>query len=144
MGAIAVTRTRALRSLIDLVRRVTVEGDPALHSDRVRDRLGMFTAQVDALSALTNANISRWTRRAERMHDAAMIQVMFCELNLAIATYGVELAGEAGILVAGDAHAVDQGRWQDEWLCAGATTIAGGSSELMRNLIAERGLGLAR
>ena len=103
----------------------------------------MFTAQVDALSALTNANISRWTGGTERMHDAAMAKLMFSELNLAIASYGVELAGEDGILVAGDAHARDQGRWQNEWLYARASMIAG-SSEIMRNVIAERGLGLSR
>ena len=44
----------------------------------------------------------------------------------------------------GDPNALDDGRWQDEWLYARAYTIAGGSSEIMRTLIAERGLGLPR
>ena len=51
---------------------------------------------------------------------------------------------EAGMLVEGDPDVLDGGRWQDEWLYARAYTIAGGSSEIMRNLIAERGLALPR
>jgi alkylation response protein AidB-like acyl-CoA dehydrogenase len=69
---------------------------------------------------------------------------MFSELNLEIARFAVELGGAAGVLVEGDANALDDGRWQDEWLYARAYTIAGGSSEIMRNLIAERGLALPR
>lgn len=144
VGAIVVKLRLALQALSDLARRVRVDGRPALHSDRVRDQLGKFSAEVDALSALTYANVTRWTRGTERMHDAAMAKLMFSELNLAIATFAVELAGEDGVLVEGDANALDRGRWQDEWLYARAFTIAGGSSEIMRNVIAERGLGLPR
>jgi alkylation response protein AidB-like acyl-CoA dehydrogenase len=61
-----------------------------------------------------------------------------------MATFAVELGGESGLLVEGDPKALDGGRWQDEWLYARAYTIAGGSSEIMRTLIAERGLGLPR
>ncbi|WP_407687072.1 acyl-CoA dehydrogenase family protein [Mycobacterium sp. HUMS_1102779] len=144
VGAIVVKLRLALEALTDLARRVTIDGRRALDSDRVRDQIGMFTAQVDALSALTYANITRWTRGTERRHDAAMAKLMFSELNLAIATFAVDLAGEDGVLVGGDPQVLDGGRWQDEWLYARAFTIAGGSSEIMRNLIAERGLGLPR
>ncbi|OBI11868.1 acyl-CoA dehydrogenase family protein [Mycobacterium sp. E2497] len=144
VGAVVVKLKRALDDLIDLARRVEIGGRPAFESDRVRDRIGQLRAEVEALSALTDANLTRWLLGKERSHDAAMGKLMFSEINLEIARFAVELGGEAGVLVHGDAAALDGGRWQDEWLYARAFTIAGGSSEIMRTLIAERGLGLPR
>ena len=144
VGAAVVKLRLAVDSLIDLAREVTVDGRPAIDSDRVRDRIGEFGAEVEALSALTYANLTRWLRGTERMHDGAMAKLMFSELNLEMARFAVELSGAAGILVDGDPNVLADGRWQDEWLYARAYTIAGGSSEIMRNLIAERGLALPR
>jgi alkylation response protein AidB-like acyl-CoA dehydrogenase len=144
VGAIVVKLRLALEALSELAREVTIDGRPAIEGTRVRDRIGEFHADVEALSALTSANISRWLRGSERMHDAPMAKLMFSEVNLAIAQFAVELGGEAGVLVEGDDHVLAGGRWQDEWLYARAYTIAGGSSEVMRTLIAERGLGLPR
>jgi len=144
VGATVVKLRLAVAALADLARAIAIDGRPALDSDRVRDRIGMLAAQVEALSALTYANLTRWSRGAERMHDAAMAKLMFSEINLEIATFAVDLAGEDGVLVVGDPDVPDAGRWQDEWIYARAYTIAGGSSEIMRNLIAERGLGLPR
>jgi alkylation response protein AidB-like acyl-CoA dehydrogenase len=144
VGAAVVKLKLAVDALIDLASRVHIAGRPAMDSDLVRDRIGQFSAEVEALSALTYANLTRWLRGTERMHDGAMAKLMFSELNLEMAAYAVELAGEAGVLVEGDPDVLDAGRWQDEWLYARAYTIAGGSSEIMRNLIAERGLALPR
>jgi alkylation response protein AidB-like acyl-CoA dehydrogenase len=144
VGAAVVKLRLAIDGLVELARRVTIDGRPAIDSDRVRDRIGEFSAEVEALSALTYANLTRWLRGTERMHDGAMAKLMFSELNLEIARFAVELGGEAGVLVDGDTDVLDDGRWQDEWLYARAYTIAGGSSEIMRNLIAERGLALPR
>jgi len=144
VGAVVVKLRLAVQALTELARRVQRGGRPAIDSDLVRDRIGEFSAEVEALSALTYANVTRWSRGTERMHDAAMAKLMFSELNLEMARFAVELGGEHGLLVEGDPNALDGGRWQDEWLYARAYTIAGGSSEIMRNLIAERGLGLPR
>jgi alkylation response protein AidB-like acyl-CoA dehydrogenase len=144
VGGIVVKLKLAIADLIDLARRVTINGRAAIESDRVRDRIGQFSAEVEALTALTYANLTRWRRGEERLHDAPMGKLMFSEINLEMARFAVELGGESGVLVEGDADALDDGRWQDEWLYARAFTIAGGSSEIMRTLIAERGLGLPR
>ncbi|MET0705211.1 MAG: acyl-CoA dehydrogenase family protein [Mycobacterium sp.] len=144
VGAVVVKLRLAVDALVELARLVSIDGRPAIDSDRVRDRIGQFSAEVEALSALTYANVTRWSRGTERAHDAPMAKLMFSELNLEMAQFAVELGGESGVLVDGDPAVLDGGRWQDEWLYARAYTIAGGSSEIMRNLIAERGLGLPR
>lgn len=144
VGANAVRLRRNVAALVELAGRVMIDGRPAIEDGAVAERLGRLSASVEALSALVYANISRWSGKAERVSDGPMAKLMFSELGVEIARMGVELCGEAGILVDGDSQAVDHGRWQDEFLYARAYTIAGGSSEIMRNIIAERGLGLPR
>jgi alkylation response protein AidB-like acyl-CoA dehydrogenase len=144
VGAAVVKLKMGIEGLTELARQLVIDGRPAIESTLVRDRIGKFTAEVEALSALTYANVTRWLRGGERMHDGAMAKLMFSEVNLEMASYAVELGGEAGVLVEGDPDALAGGSWQDEFLYARAYTIAGGSSEIMRNLIAERGLALPR
>ena len=50
------------------------------------------------------------------------------------------MQGAEGALVDGDPRAADAGFWPEMYLYSRAYTIAGGSSEIMRNLISERGL----
>jgi alkylation response protein AidB-like acyl-CoA dehydrogenase len=76
--------------------------------------------------------------------DAPIGKIWFSELNLELCELALELLGPTSVLVEGDPAAYDDGRWQDAFLYARALTIAGGSNEIMRNLIAERGLGLPR
>jgi len=140
----AVRLQQNIEALKELASRVTRNGRPAIEDGAVQERIGELAAGVAALSALVYANISRWSRGTERAYDAPMAKLMFSELGVDIARFALDLAGEAGILVEGDENAIDHGRWQDEFLYARGFTIAGGSSEIMRNLIAERGLGMPR
>ncbi|MYR06901.1 acyl-CoA dehydrogenase [Gordonia sp. SID5947] len=140
----AVRLQRNISALFELAGTVRRRGRPAIEDDAVRERLGELSASVDALSALVYAALTRVSRGDVRAGDAPMTKLMFSELGVEIAAFALELCGEEGILVAGDESVVDHGRWQDEFLYARAYTIAGGSSEIMRNMIAERGLGLPR
>ncbi|MFT4041760.1 MAG: acyl-CoA dehydrogenase family protein [Gordonia sp. (in: high G+C Gram-positive bacteria)] len=140
----AVRLRQNLAALIDLAKNIDLDGRPALEDDVVIDRLGELSASVEALSALVYAGLTRASRGEQRIGDAPMTKLMFSELGVEIAAFALELAGGAGVLVEGDRDAIDHGRWQDEFLYARAYTIAGGSSEIMRNIIAERELGLPR
>ncbi|MFC9978509.1 acyl-CoA dehydrogenase family protein [Gordonia sp. NPDC127522] len=140
----AIRLQRNMSDVVDLARRIRRHGRPAIEDVAVQERIGELSAQVEALSALVYASLTRVSRGRSRVADAPMTKLMFSELGVAIASFALELSGEAGVFVGGDPEAVDNGRWQDEFLYARAYTIAGGSSEIMRNIIAERGLGLPR
>ncbi|HVV10509.1 acyl-CoA dehydrogenase family protein [Amycolatopsis sp.] len=139
VGASVVTIRRNWESLVELAGR-TGRIDDA----EVRDRLAAFAAEIQALSVHTKLSLQRWRDGQEQVTDAPVSKLAFSELNLRLAEYALSLLGPAGVLTEADAGAVDDGRWQDAYLYARAYTIAGGSSEIMRNLIAERGLGLPR
>ncbi|MFW0786959.1 acyl-CoA dehydrogenase family protein [Gordonia sp. CPCC 206044] len=139
----AVRLRRNVAALIELAGTVHRHGRPAIEDAVVVDRIGELSASVEALSALVYAGLTRVSRNDSRVIDAPMSKLMFSELGVEIASFALELCAESGVVVAGDG-CVDHGRWQDEFLYARAYTIAGGSSEIMRNIIAERGLGLPR
>jgi alkylation response protein AidB-like acyl-CoA dehydrogenase len=57
---------------------------------------------------------------------------------------GIALQGPYASLERGSPHALDGGRWQYEYLWSRAATIYAGTSEVQRNIIAQRVLGLPR
>jgi hypothetical protein len=71
------------------------------------------------------------------------VKVLFSETNLAISTYALELFGPAGVIADGP-EAIADGHFQQAFLWARGFTISAGSNEILRNLIAERGLGLPK
>src|SRR6202044_4078367 len=89
VGAAVVKLRLGIDGLVALASHVTLDGRPPIESDRIRDRIGEFRAEVEALSALTYANLTRWLRGTERMHDGAMAKLMFSELNLEMARFAV-------------------------------------------------------
>src|SRR3546814_10500022 len=76
--------------------------------------------------------------------DAPLVKIFFSETNLAMTELGMELQGADGIAVEGDAGVAQDGWWQDAFLYARAYTIAGGANEVLKNVVAERALGMPR
>jgi alkylation response protein AidB-like acyl-CoA dehydrogenase len=144
VGASVVQLQMAWEDLVELAKTVSIGGRPAAELDDVRQELARFRAEVDAATMLTRASMERWNAGREKITDAPMSKLLFSEVNLRLAEYALSLLGGRGVLAEGDPEAFDEGRWQDAYLYARAYTIAGGSSEIMRNIIAERGLGLPR
>jgi alkylation response protein AidB-like acyl-CoA dehydrogenase len=135
---------QAVLRLVSLARQVGDHGGPMIDRADVRRRIGELAAQAQVSDLLGLQGIIRDASGTANSTDAAVAKVMFSETNLEIATYGVELQGSFGILDERDVEAIDAGRWQEAFLWARGYTISAGSNEILRNLIAERGLGLPR
>jgi len=77
-------------------------------------------------------------------YESSMTKLFASELNQRIARTGAKVAGMHGQLLAGSEHAAANGRYGNMYMQTLASTIAGGTSEIQRNIIAQRGLGLPR
>jgi alkylation response protein AidB-like acyl-CoA dehydrogenase len=131
--------TQAVARLATLARN----GDsPA--ADEVRGRIGRLYARAEISDMLGYLQLENAIAGIGEIDDAAITKVFFGDLNLDIQRTALELQGARGVLAEGDPEAADNGRWLEGFLWARGFTISAGSNELMRNQIAERGLGLPR
>jgi alkylation response protein AidB-like acyl-CoA dehydrogenase len=75
-------------------------------------------------------------------HEASMTKLFASELGQRISRTGMKVLGLYGQLYGDEAPM--KGRYESSYMTTLASTIAGGTSEIQRNIIAQRGLGLPR
>ena len=87
-----------------------------------------------------------WMQEAGKLvnYEASVIKLFATELGQRITNLGVNLIGLAGALEPGSKHALYDGIIEKGHLSNVSPTIYSGSSEIQRNIIATRGLGLPR
>jgi len=130
--------------LVELARQ-TPRGDGRAAEDPViRQQLAQHASELMILRMTGYRNASRLARRGEPGPEGSVLKVFWSELAQRIQDTAFEILGPAGLVPAGDPAAVEQGFWQHELLWARAGTIYAGTSEIQRNIIAQRALGLPR
>ena len=77
-------------------------------------------------------------------HMSAAMKLFTTELGQRFSETGVDLLGLYGTLWEGSPRTPDRGRWAYQFLYDRSLTIAGGTSEVQRNIVAQRVLGLPR
>ena len=133
---------RQVEDLITLARdRTDVRGRPLIADESIAVRLAQVRAEAQALSAVTLAMISRNARRDQPGADSSMLRVFFSSLHQRIAQLAMDVLGVAGLE---QTERGEPGSWSETYLHSYAATIAAGSIDIQRNIIAERVLGLPR
>ena len=128
-------------SLARLAQSLERDGRPALADPVVRDRLTAFWIEETALRA--NAARARIPGLVADRPEALPLQSKLAssEHGQALADFACELEGPGAALWIGDPHAPANAEWQRSYLNSFAMTIAGGTSEILRNILGERVLG---
>src|SRR6266478_357060 len=76
--------------------------------------------------------------------ESSIQKVAFSELNLRMQKFAMELLGPYSQMLYEAPFAVDKGKWSYRMLAARGMIIGAGTSEIQRNIIGERVLGLPK
>ncbi|GHA05334.1 acyl-CoA dehydrogenase family protein [Novosphingobium arvoryzae] len=111
----------------------------ALKDDRIAEQLAQLRAEVAALRAMTYRNISQVVRTGQPGAESSVIRLFTSELGQRLERMALLLAGDDILdFRYGDDNLVA------EYLRGFAATIAGGTAQIQRDIIAERLLGLPK
>jgi len=130
---------RAVDDLASLARDRGAGADPTMRQRIAQARIEAHVFRLIGLRNLT---------RAQHGHapgpEASVTKLYWSEMDKRLQETAIGVEGMYGALAPGSEQAVEDGRWQYAWMWAQAETIYAGSSEIQRNIIAERVLGLPR
>jgi len=129
------------REIFELVRRLELEDGPALKNAAVRERLAQWYVRTQGLKYTKFRTMTRLSRGETPGPEASIGKLVSASKLQEIATFGMDLMGMAGIM-ADEAVMPANALFQQALLYSPALRIAGGSDEILRNIIAERVLGL--
>ena len=132
-----------LRGLIELSRRRSLDA-PLAVDPRVRQDLAQLMIDVEVLRASTYRNVFQIMRTGQPGTEGSMLKLYWSELEQRLMQIATELEGPYGVLDEHAPQAFDAGRWQYGVLWSRAASIYAGTSEVQRNIIAQRVLGLPR
>ena len=138
-------RMASMRDKIaSLARSRLHNGQPASKDPLVRQRLARLAIDAAILRYTVYRNVSRVQYGAAPGPEGSITKLFGSELEQRMAVVASELLGPFGLLEEGDAHAPEDGQWAYELLWSRAATIYAGTSQIQRNIISERVLGLPR
>ena len=127
--------------LVALSRTLTLDGRPAIQNAAVRERIADWYAMSRGLVFTKFRTMTALSRGQTPGPENAIHKLVNGQKLQNIASYGLDLMGEAGMVL--DEDMVEAwGMFQSALLSAPGLRIAGGSDEILKNIIAERVLGL--
>jgi alkylation response protein AidB-like acyl-CoA dehydrogenase len=134
----------ALQELLALARRHPAPAAPATRHPVLRQKLAAAYIDSETMKYTALRNLTKALRGGVPGPEGSIEKLFWSEMYQRMLETAVEVCGPRGQLLADSPHALDGGRWPHLMLYSRGRTIAAGSSEIQRNIIAERVLGLPR
>jgi len=116
----------------------------ALDDVEAADELAQSFVDLRVLRLHNWRTLSRLSRGIEPGPETSWVKLAWTDMTQRLSAAAVDRCGAAAPLWRGAADVPADGKWQRQWLWSGAASIAGGTSEIQKNIVAERILGLPR
>jgi alkylation response protein AidB-like acyl-CoA dehydrogenase len=134
----------ALESLLDMARRVEKTGRVVTRDPVMRQKLAQLWIDTEALKYTGARGVTRLLRGELPGPEASAGKMGWVETNQRLQEIAMEIEGPYSQLAKGSDRAIDGGVWQYGFLRSRANSIEGGTTEIQKNIIGERVLGLPK
>ncbi|MGH7855998.1 MAG: acyl-CoA dehydrogenase family protein, partial [Candidatus Binatia bacterium] len=139
------TRTQQMfQGLLHVARTHRRYGRPASQDPVIRQKLADLEILVEAMKAHAYRQLTDVLRGRSPGIAASVNKLVSTELNHAICSLTIEILGSYGILDRKSAYVTDRGIWPYEFMFTLGLIIGGGTSQIQKNIISERGLGMPK
>ncbi len=130
--------------LIALARRVEIDGRPAWEHPGMRQRLAQLAIDCQAMKYTGLRSLTRQLRGEPPGPEGSILKLTGSELGVRIAEVAGELLGMHALVNKSSDLVPDAPRWFNRVIAARQYTISAGTSEIQRNILGERVLGLPK
>ncbi len=135
---------RELNEMLHAAMAHVRHGRPAIQDPLIRQRLAQTLIEVEGFRLLGLRNFSSQLKGKQIGPEGSFGKLYWSEMHQRMTTLAVDIIGPYSLLTARSPHTVKVGAWLYRFLRARGNTIEQGTSEINRNVIAERTLGLPR
>ena len=133
-----------LGALVELMKAEVVDGHRIIDNPIFRDRLMQLQGRAMAMKFNGLRLITAQLTQEPVGVAALVVKLQGCELNHQIAALAIDALGELGILYHDGPHLRARGTWQRSYMFDLGLIIGGGTAQIQKNIISERGLGMPR
>jgi alkylation response protein AidB-like acyl-CoA dehydrogenase len=133
-----------LRKLIELAQTTSRNGRPASEDPEMRQRLAQLFIESEILRLGAYRGLTNVMKKGVPGPEGSLGKWQWSDVNQALTQLAMDIEGPYSQLVAGSEHAIENGDWQYYFLRSRANSIEGGTTEILKNITAERVLGLPK
>jgi len=129
-----------IKDLIELAQKVDRNGRPAIEDGGVRRKIADFAVRRSGLKYVGQRGLSALSQGQTPGPEASIGKLIAAIMGLEMGAFGMELQGAAGVLSGSDNPGATV--WQNTYMSMPGLRLAGGTDEILRNIISERVLGM--
>lgn len=134
-----------LNALIERMKNETINGQKVIDNPVYRDKLMKIQGKVIAFQSNSLRVLSAKLNKNQDVKIAGMIQkYVGTELRHELEGFAIDIMGELGTLYQNSPNLRDGGSWQIAYMYFLGLIIGGGTSQIQKNIISERGLGMPK
>ena len=134
----------AVDGLIELARRMEKEGRQLTKDAVMRQKIAQLWIETESLKYMAARAVTKLLKGELPGPEASAGKMVWVDVHQRIQELAMEIQGPYSQLTKGSHRSLENGAWQYTFLRSRANSIEGGTTEIQKNIIGERVLGLPK